>query len=520
MNQKVHQWHGTRRRQWCSKLSRLNFLSELMNKQVVLAGCFLASLFVCGLHELLSQEKSSGVQFAERLSVTVLVVDPDGAPVEGAAVEPTAVISKNDPNASMSWIDDQPNLVKGLVTNQQGEVTLTWPVKLGETFEPAAIFLSIKHPAFVIYSKRHMTNEKRFNAVLQRGFQAAVTAVDAVSGQAIPKHELFASTNSSLPRDWTIKKNGTLVSPVFDEEENSFRLIQIANGQAIRFSDMIHVDLTEQNKFLFRDVKMHASISIRGKLDEKVPRPIKDGWVVAAAVSIREEDRFTYHTAWNWIVYGRIAEDGTFELNGLPPNTQLQMIAKCEGWVNEPLTNGEFKTHFPSQEGNRRYAAPQLVPVGQALTDFEFSMQPTSRCLIKVVDEQDKPIAGATVSAHSNFVFFHGSSATGFHSDGSSVKQMLALRRSPGDIDAQAGESAEKRPTPDKITTDENGLATVANLCGPVAWGHAYHPEYRNETGGFEIRFEVMLKSGQESEATVWLKKLGKTMQVLSADEK
>ena len=207
-------------------------------------------LLVCLTGDSIAQEPKNQLP-VERLSLEVHVVDPDGNPIEGALVTPSGMIFAKGPNGTFGWIDSEPEKVANLLTNKNGVVTVTYPKHPIEDQEVARVVLRVKHTAFVELIRFANVADAPIEIEMERGFQIAVSAINADTGEPI-KTNLFAHSNRIEPSDWEQKSNGMLVSPVFGKQECDFRLVQIVDGKPVRFSKLISVDPDKNSRALFK----------------------------------------------------------------------------------------------------------------------------------------------------------------------------------------------------------------------------------------------------------------------------
>ena len=88
-------------------------------------------------------------------------------------------------------------------------------------------------------------------------------------------------------------------------------------------------------------VTLEKSASVRGKLDENVPRPVKNGRVVAEIIQPPAQP--LSGSGLTWRDWAKIEEDGSFALDGLPRG-DVQLIAMCDGFIAE---SGTAPNRFP-----------------------------------------------------------------------------------------------------------------------------------------------------------------------------
>jgi hypothetical protein len=164
---------------------------------------------------------------SEMLTARILVLDPDGHPLDGATVTQEGLLSKAAPNSLFSWRVDAFGPEPKTVTNAEGVAEFPFPKQLTEKEQTHGLRLVVEHPEFVRFFSRY--SDIHIDPVeikLERGFRIAASAVHGETGQAI-KTDLFALANTNRFETWKLHDNGMLVSPVFKEKETLMRVMQI-----------------------------------------------------------------------------------------------------------------------------------------------------------------------------------------------------------------------------------------------------------------------------------------------------
>ena len=97
-------------------------------------------------------------------------------------------------------------------------------------------------------------------------------------------------------------------------------------------------------------------------------RPVKNGRVVARIVAGHD-----VQNNWCWEAATEIADDGTFVLQSLPADENLQLIAICDGWVSsnpaeKEITEFEKRWNFgPQPDG--AYQVTATLEQGSSVLD-------------------------------------------------------------------------------------------------------------------------------------------------------
>ena len=213
---------------------------------------------------------------------------------------------------------------------------------------------------------------------------------------------------------------------------------------------------------------------MEGRLADDVPRPIKNGRVVARIVEAQ--------TGWvndsHWDAVADIAADGTFVFESLPPDADLQVTAICDGWVSKNPADDVITERWKQVYGDgldpRRFKMgivfPQVFRLEGDPIKATIPMVRTAIYEVTVLDENDRPLPGARVGHWPN-VLFYGS---GNYLLGLGIDRLTRIR-------TQLGVGAHQEPVVDKELagqrrefiskyerdTDAHGIAVIANLpCG------------------------------------------------------
>ena len=257
------------------------------------------------------------------------------------------------------------------------------------------------------------------------------------------------------------------------------RLVHVPQEGPAWFSELIDLKSLKQKSPIVLKPQLRPGIRVSGRLAETVPRPIKNGRVVAKV--IQGGPRATTfgilpgtvpHLAdlaadihpWSISLEANINEDGSFVFESVPADEDLQIIALCDGWVSRSPTAQELtayaKAHgFETDDGREPDGEvyPQLFRTTTAGINPIVPMERTTDCEVTVVDDAGQPLADAKVSFDPNQCWFQFGSeglGTGFDS--------LKLLRTQ----FQTGEPP-KFPIENlrfQATTNARGIAVIKNL--------------------------------------------------------
>lgn len=293
------------------------------------------------------------------------------------------------------------------------------------------------------------------------------------------------------------------------------RVVHVPDQGPVLFSDVIDLKQYSGDPISVEAV-LRPGVQVRGRLSDEIPRPIRDGRVIAAVYSGPDSSDTVF-----WGDVAEIAPDGTFVVGPLPADEDAQLIAFCDGWVSQSPTvaevNAYVETHGfklrspygPDQHFGMLY--PRLHRLSEPASPAVIPMERTSGCEVTVVDEDGKPIPEATVAFSQNQAFFRsGTFELGAGWDS------LAIARThlaTGDVPQDLAGITKRSFT---ATTNELGVAVVAHLSGgwtrmdegrsiPIS---VWHPGYRERSGLLPFPYDgisVTLKPGEAGRVTMQL---------------
>lgn len=421
-------------------------------------GCLFVNLLL--VRPLPSQD---AVQFAGRADLTeIQIVDQYDKPVVGARLEIQSLVFRGKPGFSISAAFIQAPK-SGFVSDSEGRCTLPIPdVGFGKV---AQLSMLVQHESFADFDDTLMVDaDGNAKLALNRGVQIAVTAVDAELGTRV-KQGLFAISEQmdrNDLRDWKSNGNGLLLSRRLRVIDKRFRLAQIVDGEALRFSDAVDVTKGDGERTLISDVPMYPSQSFAGRIADDVPRPVRNGIVSVCVAWPTLEEIDAYGPAGHWLAHAPIQEDGTFELKGLPRGKWIQVIASCDAAFNLPAPRRILRKAFPGENKMLNIEdsiLPTIFEFDRSREDVVIRMQETQAAIAKCVDINGDPISNAKVIVERQQRFFHGSWASRrFRSAISTKEQLIGLR----------GGTEYEPEFADEFSslTDVDGLAKLQHLPG------------------------------------------------------
>lgn len=440
----------------------------------------------------------------ELLMLQVLVVDPDGHPIENATVQPTGLRTKVEPGSHWGWSEELLGPLPKVQTNAEGIVELPYPKYVIEEIEVGTVTVSVDHPDFVSFREDRSIEDKPAKVELKIGFRIAATAIDAETGNSI-KADLYGLVSGDSRLDeWKLSENGNLVSPVFEPNKTWFRIIKTVPGEPNLFSELIEVDPTDRSRVLLRDVKLSKGTRVAGRLDDSVPRPIRNGQVAATIVRRGSDGQeFNWKSKWMWYDRATIEEDGTFVFESLPTGEVLQLIPVCDDWVPVNPTKDDIIPFFPeaAERMVTTFSQPQLFRLDAPLVEPILKMAPATSVRVTVVDQAGKPMSGVEVASWPNQIWFDG----GSNILGNAYSMSEWLVESRQNVSRNIG-----RENRYYAKTDEQGVAVIHSMpTGRTEGLVALMKGYQMPLNGTERDLRIDLKPGVVTEVTIKLQPEG-----------
>jgi len=359
-----------------------------------------------------ADEKETTDPEVEMLTLKLLVVDPDDHPIEGATVKPRGLRTKIERASWYSWRGKKPSdPVPEVLTDETGIAEVPYPKYVFEKAETGTVNLNVTHPDFVMFDDDRFVDANQAKVKLKRGFRIAVTAIDAQTGESI-KTDLYAATSVQGSGQWQQKKSGMLVSPTLEKKICVLRIMQFVDGQPTKFSKRIEIKPGERSRILQKDVKLSLGVRVEGKLEDAVPRPIKNGHISACCNHNADPDGRGWNR-WSWSDRAEIKEDGTFVFESLPDDEVLQLIPVCDDWVPGKAKREDVMKHFPNearQLGNDWAALPQLAKTDGNQSEVVLPMLRAKDIKVTLLDPEGNTLPNTAVLCAPNQYWFDGGS--------------------------------------------------------------------------------------------------------------
>ncbi len=311
-------------------------------------------------------------------------------------------------------------IVNPPVTNDEGEVTIDVP--LGAV----RVGISANAEGYVEGSGQ-LSLKGQPVLTLKRGQIVKVRAVDS-EGNPLPNAYALLGGSYNDRRTFTRDDNGVLVSSVVNSDRRWLRVIDDGESDDVptRFSDLIDVTAPKSaGADGVTEATLRPGVRLEGRLDDTVPRPIKDGQIDLAIIegeghqiSVRDR-RQSEDRPWQWRETAAVHPDGTFVFESLPPGGHVQLFALVQGYQSITPTEQEFRAYFEEHSAGKENVIEKAIerstfmariyPLDRVVVRVTLPCKPTASVDVRVVDPAGQPIEEATVSFNPNGYFLGGS---------------------------------------------------------------------------------------------------------------
>ena len=442
----------------------------------IAAFCLVGLLFLLTAGCQFSQSGQAESKVASKIEfnkVLVVVQDEEGKPIEGATVLPDGFRVKGIHGADgYGWNTKVFGPPEKAVTDREGKAYVSYPVEgIPEEKElTGKLIFSVSHPEFATIRPQEYSVDKPEKPIqLTHGILLEVSGYVGSNHQ--PVTDLVPNLNEEIihREDWQRADNGAYAFHKLSPGGHLIQLMgRLISGEIV-FSESFAFTAEKGKKYNFA-LEMKPGIRLEGRLDDKVPRPVKNGRIL---ISVRPNE----FPAWNnyadvdhilkkyphyypWKSYRLIAEDGTFVFESIPPGG-LDVIAHGDGFVSQ--NGGDFSQRINSKLVKvPGFALPQAFPLVSPTTRLEVLTEPTATLELTAKTQGGKPVEGATVYLSPNVVRMNGIF---------------------GDLNKYSEEPFRTlSPLPNvsySATTDKNGVAVVRNIPATTRGMEVFHPQFQ-----------------------------------------
>jgi len=345
----------------------------------------------------------------------IRIVDSSGTPLAGSIVRPEGLRTKPGPYVSgwYGWATGNNHVPNPPVTtDKNGYVRVPYPKYVFERIETGTLCLSVDHPEFVpdrlervvatappagapwrvlvddLWDRiRHKTLLAQPEPIVLH--QGATLKISVRGENVAPKDmHLFAQVSgvdSEDTRFWIRPEPGVILNRRLAAGPHTARAIRFDSDGSAWFSEVTAITaVVGQTNDLV--VTLKRGVTVRGQLDGSVPRPVKNGRVVA---NVWPRGSKPQDSPPHWHGWAAVGQDGSFAIDSLPQG-DLEIVALCQGYVS---TNGpgQFQMRYPQKH--------LLETNDIAIT---IGMEPTALLEVHVTDDSGNALKDVRVETSPN----------------------------------------------------------------------------------------------------------------------
>ncbi len=395
--------------------------------------------------------------------VLVVVEDEDGKPIEGATIEPHGFRVKGRHSADAdNWHSWERTPTK-VTTDREGKAYLRYPVMgIPEEKElTERLIFWVFHPEFATVTIQSFSVDGTEKPIqMKRGIPLEVSGYFGTDHQ--PVLDLVPSVNGSgsgeetRPEDWQKKENGVFAFHKLSSGGHLLQLMGRLPSGEIVYSESLAFTAEKGKPYSFA-LQMKPGIRLEGRVDDNVPRPVKNGRVLINVrpkefppLLVPEElgdlyEKYGYIRFWK--SYRLIAEDGTFVFESIPPG-ELDVVVHGDGFVSKSIGQVENRVNSKLVPGPS-IGIPQPFSLVAPVTKIEVVTEPTATLELTTRTASGKPLKGVWVGLSPNVLRMHGIFGEMEHSSEEPFRNLSPLPR---------GRALYSD------VTDKNGVVVIANV--------------------------------------------------------
>lgn len=472
-------------------MSQFNSAIPARKPTSIILGSWLLALLCCPLASSKTQTENA-IEFpVETREYTLTVVDEDGKPIAGAAVEAAGVRCQEHPGSWYGWPAINIGKTNRLFSDATGKITVRYPVKYGrppEWLTTTTIDFRFKHPLYVANSIEVDPREEGIEHVMISGCEVLLSAVDD-AGLPIDRFGV-AMAGPGGQADW-ISKDGTISTRSIPDGPWQTMLVAPGPAGVHMFSGILPAKFARDRPVTIRGIKLSPGLQLSGELDPQVQRPVIEGRVIAYCLpkpSGEVHDRSD--PSLSWTDGTEINQDGSFTFKSLPRTGMVQLIALCRGWTIESQSRDRVGDSFV--QGIQVDLDESEIIDGQLTVVLP--MQPAGSLEVTVTKPDGSPLKGARVGAWPNQKLDKsGAQLLGDYYPSIMLVEAMLDGRSILLDEFSLGQRESSRFVQ---TTDENGRVTLYDI--PVRRSAyqliATHPQYN-----FSARAGTLEEKGDEN---------------------
>jgi hypothetical protein len=357
----------------------------------------------CNLSHQSGGNSPANIEFKK---VLVVIQDEDGRPIQGASIQPYAFRVKGIHGADgYGWNTKLFGPAEKVTTDPDGKAWLKYPVESipeEKEFTRSLIF-SIYHTEFSTTRIQDYSIEGTNDPIqMTRGIPLEITAYHGADHQ--PVSDFIPNLNGEDVRleDWTNMDNGARAYHKLSPGGHLIQLMGKLPSGKIGFSETLAFT-AEKGKSCQFAVELKPGIRLEGRLDDQVPRPIKNGRVM---IDVRPKEypaMTVIHDFYDldqtnggrsfWHSYRPINKDGTFVFESVPPG-EVDVFLLGDGFVSKSIGQLQNRYQDGLKKVNTGIAIPQPFPLTSPITKIEVVTEPTATLEFIATTKKGLPIEG------------------------------------------------------------------------------------------------------------------------------
>ncbi|MBL9138104.1 MAG: M56 family metallopeptidase [Verrucomicrobiales bacterium] len=384
--------------------------------QLTVAGAALTAIVMvaAGCH---FTPKSTTPTPREFRTVAVRVLDEHGLPVAGAKVRPFGLRVRGDEASAYGWDPAQYGPRDPVITKDDGVARVQYPVVAmpEERFATIQLLLTVDHPDFSRSVNQGYAVDGTADPIrLRRGGQLRVAGYHGSPDQTVRAILPLLSAECVSCNDWTTNTDGSRSIAGLVPGPHLLRLSgKLASGEIVHSDPMeIHLVAGEELRL---NLELKPGARLEGRLDARVPRPVRNGRVLVASrppqipALVVPEDLGVlgekYGEIARWQAWRPIAEDGTFLFESLPFG-EADIIALGDGFVSAPGGVPQNRDFRGGLIATKPIGVPQSFAVNEPVTRMEVVTEPSARFELSLRTRSGEPVENAVIQIFPNVLRF------------------------------------------------------------------------------------------------------------------
>ena len=379
-------------------------------KHSVAGFCMVGLLFLMTAGCQFSQSGSTDSKIPAKVEfkkVLVVIQDEDGKPIEGATILPTGFRVKGIHGAdAYGWNKKLFGPPEKAVTDSEGKTYVKYPVMgIPEEKElTGALIFGVSQPEFAsIFIQTYMVDGSEQPIQLTRGIHLEVSGYYGSNHQ--PVTDLIPNLTEGVPQeDWQKMDNGEFAYNKLSPGGHLLQLMGRLSSGEIVYSETFPFTAEKGKEYNFA-LEMKPGIRLEGRIDDQVPRPVKNGRVMIdvrpkeyPALNVVEDyyaadQKYGGYTARQfWHSYRPINEDGDFVFEAVPPGT-ADVVVLGDGFASKSIGQLQNRVNGALVKGPAM-PIPQAFPLVSPVTKIEVTTEPTATLEFTATTKSGKPIEG------------------------------------------------------------------------------------------------------------------------------